>query len=194
MRGVRKGQRLDGIATVEHLKGRCFIEGGCDCWHLRSARGAQMPTDQVHRVWLHGIGLISATRAAWLLAHPGKTIPDRWRAYRICESYDCVNPDHVSIGTPKRFGAAMRKLGKTNSKRKTAAARENGRRRAYLSDELHSWLYESAQTNADAAHGLGITENHAQVLRHRQRKKLAAPRPSVSVFHFAQSMEAQPCA
>lgn len=178
-----KGTRLDGVASIEDIRGRCVMDEDCGCWHMRSARGRPMPEGKVHKIHIHGLGVMTVTRAVWLLAHPGQSIPDRWRAYRTCTSYDCANPEHISIGTNQRFGAVQRRTGKSKSAKKTAAIREMAAKRRILTPELRQWLIESTQSDGAAGHGLGIKHSRANQIRAAHRKAMAE-RPAASVFDF----------
>ena len=86
------GAYLGGVRTIACVRERCVLDG--DCWHLRTPRGRPMPLGRVHRIWVHGRGSVSATRAVWELAH-GKPMPGGRRAVRVCGSYDCANPAHI---------------------------------------------------------------------------------------------------
>lgn len=165
------GTRLDGIQTVEDLMGRCFVPEQDGCWHLRNARGRPFADGVTARVWIYGsTQSMTATRAAWLLAHPGRSIPNGWRCYRACESKDCVRPDHIKCGHPRQMGAAWRASGKMKTAAKQAAARATIKPLQKLTPETKLWLLESGQGIADAAHGLGISPSRASALRAQQRQ------------------------
>lgn len=91
-----KGAYLGSIRTIADVRERCVIDG--DCWHLRTAHGKPQRNDRVHRLWVYGIGSISATRAVWQLDR-GKPVPKGRRVVRVCESYDCANPQHMKALT-----------------------------------------------------------------------------------------------
>ena len=88
------GAYLGGIRSVADVRLRCVIDAECGCWHLRTPHGRLQPRHRVHRLWLHGRGSVSATRAVWELQH-GKPMPRGRRAVRMCDSYDCANPEHI---------------------------------------------------------------------------------------------------
>lgn len=176
-----QGTRLDGITTIDDLRERCVIDEDSGCWHLRSARGRALPKNQRHVIWVHGQGHVTATRAAWLLSHPGRTLPARWCCYRRCESYDCVCPDHVIGGTRKMWGVHMAKTGKAVTPARTHAARTGRRSTWKLTPELKQWLIESPQSGSEVAHALGITQGRANVIRATERANRAAM-PATSVF------------
>jgi len=179
-----KGTRLDGIATLEDLRQRCVVDEESGCWHLRTARGRALPTDQRHTIWVFGIGHVTATRAAWLLSRPGRELRSGWVCFRRCESYDCVAPDHVKAGTRQAWGAHLARSGKAVTTAK-AQANQHGRRSTWkLTPELKQWLLESPQTGVDVAFPLGITQGRANAIRAKARAAMTA-RPATSVFDFA---------
>ncbi|QRF55324.1 hypothetical protein [Variovorax paradoxus] len=179
-----KGTRLDGIASLEDLRQRCVVDEDAGCWHLRTARGRALPQDQRHVIWVHGIGHVTATRAAWLLAHPARQLRNGWVCYRSCDSYDCVAPQHIVSGTRKAWGMHMARSGKAVTTAKAQANRQGRRSTWKLTAELKRWLLESPQTGIDAAHALGITQGRANAIRAQERIELSA-RPARSVFDLA---------
>lgn len=182
------GTRLDGIVTLDDLRQRCVVDdledGGC--WHLRTARGRPLPVGQRSTLWMHGIGHVTSTRAAWLLSHPGQTLRNGWVAFRRCSSYDCVAPLHISAATKQAWGKHMAATGKARTPAKTAAARAQVARlpQTKLTPELRQWLLESQQSGSAAAHALGITQGRANCIRAAYRAAQAA-RPAASVFELA---------
>lgn len=88
------GTYLGSIRSVADVRLRCVLDAETGCWHLRTAHGKPQPTGRVQRIWLYGVGCMSATRAVWQLAH-GYAVPRGRRAVRMCESYDCANPEHI---------------------------------------------------------------------------------------------------
>lgn len=94
--GHPHGKYLGSIRTIADVRERCVIDG--DCWHLRTAHGRPQPKDRVQRIWVHGKGHASATRAIWELAHGIRMSKGR-RAVRTCDSYDCANPAHIKALT-----------------------------------------------------------------------------------------------
>ncbi|MGL4651265.1 MAG: hypothetical protein ACRC1H_17805 [Caldilineaceae bacterium] len=182
---LQAGADLGGIKDLEGLRERCFVDEETGCWHLRTARGRPLPRHQRHVVWVHGVGHVTATRAAWLLAKPGREVRPGWVCFRRCESHDCVNPAYLSTGTRKQLGRHMQATGKAVTPAKTAACRVLAQQhpKTKLTPETRAWLFESQQSGIDAAHGLGITQGRANVLRAKHRQALAA-RPVASVFEL----------
>ena len=178
------GTRLDGIVTLHDLRDRCVVDDEEDggCWHLRGARGQAMPKGERHMLWMHGIGHVPATRAAWLLKNPGRELRNGWIAFRTCQSYDCVR--HISAANRASWGKHMAATGKSRTAAKTAANRLIPKHWQKLTPELKQWLLESQQSGSEAAHALGITQGRANCIRAEHRKAMAS-RPAASVFDFA---------
>jgi len=161
------GTYLGAVRTLDDLKGRCYIEPGCDCWHLRSSRGRPMPKDRRHAIWLFGKGSVTATRAALELA--GRPVRKGYRAVRTCESYDCVNPEHLKAWTKAQEGAWHVKRGTSVTPRKTIANRLMGAKRSRISTEVRRWVVESPQTGSDIAHAIGVFPSYVYAIRVQAR-------------------------
>lgn len=180
-----KGARLDGIVCIEDIRQRCYVDEDTGCWHLRTARGLPLPDDGKRKtLWVHGMGHLTVTRAAWHLGREGRPLPNGWRVYRKCASHDCANPAHMAAGTCKAWGRHMAASGKAVTPAKTMAARVVPKPHQKLTSELKRWLLESEQTGSDAAHALGITQGRANCIRAAHRKALAE-RPAASIFDLA---------
>ena len=163
------GTHLGGIRTLEDLRGRCVIDAVTECWHLRKADGKPMPRAGIrHVVWMHDSqSAVSATRAAWLLA--GKAHPGRKLVYRCCGSYDCINPEHLRVGSAKQRATAQRALGLTMTPAKLRANRENGLKRSRISAELRQWIAESPQTLVEVAHAVEVWPSYVGEIRRKAR-------------------------
>ncbi len=150
------GAHLGGIRTLADLMGRCVIDRDTACWHLRTARGKPMARDSVHRVWLFGAGVRSATRVAWELRHETQ-VPPGLVVSRACRSYDCVNPAHLRCWSKAEEGELLRRKGHhRGSVARKVANRANARCRSKLTPELAQWVRESPQTLVSAAHALDV--------------------------------------
>lgn len=183
-----KGTRLDGISTLEDLRQRCVIDEDSGCWHLRTARGRMLPQTARHVIWVFGIGHTTATRASWLLSHPGRTLHNGRICFRTCDSYDCVAPDHIVSGTRKAWGVHMARSGKGVTNAKTQANQQGRRSTWKLTAELKQWLLESPQSGIEVAHALGITQGRANAVRAKTRAAMAAL-PVRSVFDLGRLLE-----
>lgn len=95
---AKLGDYLGSVRDLETLRDRCVVDA-FGCWHLRTARGRPMPQGTRHQIHVYGhAGRLSATRAAWMFA--GKPTPGPGEiVVRACGSYDCVNPDHLTVRT-----------------------------------------------------------------------------------------------
>ncbi len=179
-----KGTRLDGIVSLEDLRQRCVVDEDTGCWHLRTARGKLLPRGDRHVVWVHGVGHITATRAAWMMSRPGKLLRNGYICFRTCDSYDCIAPRHISSGNRATWFKHITASGKARTPAKLAAVAALPKANQKLTPELRQWLLESTQSGGEAAHALGITQGRANEIRSRHRKALAS-RPAASVFDFA---------
>lgn len=177
----KHGSNIGGAASVEDVRLRCVCDAETDCWHLRTAHGRKQPRDRVHRLWVHGVGHMTATRAVWLLAH-GKLPQPHLRVRRSCESYDCVNPEHLECVTKSRHS---RSLAHHLTPRRLAVLRATVDKQRKLTGETLQWLLESTQSGAAVAHALGITQSRANALRARARKRAVRAAPSVFAFGAA---------
>lgn len=171
MRGQKHGAHLGGIRTLEDLKARCRIDGA-GCWHLFSSRGAPLPRGR-QIVWLHGRGPMTALRAAYELAFGGYPVPEDRVVYRVCQSYDCVCPQHVRRGTRRQMLAWNAQAGTGRTQRKTAGARASGMARSRLSLELRQWIAESPQSGVSLGEVLGISHSWVSMLRKKMREAVA---------------------
>jgi hypothetical protein len=159
------GTHLGGISCIDTLRARCVVDPDTCCWHLRKASGAAMPRDKVHRVWVHGRGVLSATRAAWELKR-GVVVERGLVVSRACKGYDCVNPAHLRCWTKAQEGEHLRRTKRLrNQAGRYIANTVNGRRRAKLTPELAQWARESEQSIMDAAHGLGVSPSRVGYIR-----------------------------
>lgn len=169
------GAYLGGIRTLQQVRGRCIVDDS-GCWHLRSARGAPMPRGKVHRIWLHGLGSTSATRAVWLLAHPGKGVPSGHLVVRTCASYDCVAPAHLrpmSSGAHKRM---QHRAGRWLVGARRAAWERLLAARRKLAPEQVAEVLRSPLSATQLARQFGVsTETVAAVRRGDSYRHAAAP-------------------
>lgn len=167
--GVKAGQHLGAVRTLEDLRGRCVIDEECGCWHFRSARGRPMRRDRTAKVFVHLIGQVVVTRAAWCLS--GRQMPPADRlVYRTCCSYDCANPEHLRVGTRRQQGRHLASSGKASTPAKAAANAVTARARRIVTPEIAEWIAESPQGARDVAHAVGVHHNHVNVVRRMARE------------------------
>jgi hypothetical protein len=164
------GTYLGAVRDLESLRGRCVVEG--DCWHFKSSRGRPMEPGKRHPVWVHGVGLMTVTRAAWTL-RTGQKIPRGRVVSRTCDSYDCANPYHMRCWKKADEGEFYRRTGRGLSVRKTIANRRQ-KGNSKLSQEVRRWVIESPQSGVDIAHAVGVSQSRANGIRARARTQEAA--------------------
>ena len=171
------GTYLGSVRDMDSLRGRCVLDDATGCWHLRSSRGRPMPRDKRHALWVHGLGCMSAPRAAWML-HIGEPVPDGLVVSRTCHSYDCVNPEHLKCWPKAAEGAFMRKHGRTAATAsKVLANRQIGLKRSKVSREMRMWIAQCGQSSHAIAHALGISQSYAHALRHKAAHQLLGGMP-----------------
>ena len=177
------GAYLGGIRCIEDIRQRCVMDDETGCWHLRTARGRVFPKGdgRTQRIWVHGRGAVSATRAVWELAH-GHQMQAGRRAMRTCDSYDCANPAHISA--LRESQAMALQAGKDRAAADAALANliaDYGDVAAYQvaqvqalrndADATFEWL-ERARANRDP--GVGNTMIDPLVMRYKEDPRLAA--------------------
>lgn len=180
---MKKGTRLDGIRSIEHIEARCVIDHDSGCWRMRKADGTF--AGQHHVVQHAETGkTYNAARLSWMLAHPKSKLPARnGVVWRCCGTPECVNPDHLRGGPKLMWGQHCKGSGILKTPAKRASAIKASRSRCVLTPELRQWLLESTQNNTDAAHGLGIAHTRASQIR-IAAKRMTSTAPA-SVFDFA---------
>jgi predicted XRE-type DNA-binding protein len=181
---TKQGAHLGGCRNLEDLRGRCVIDDETGCWHKRQADGkrVQYRPKQIPKIFVHGIGPMSARRAAWMWAHDQKVDKGHVVTYK-CMSHDCVNPAHLVAVTPAKLGEIVAANGKSKTARKTANARKLARSRGtvQLSEELAAWIRESSQPQKEKAHALDVHQQRISDVE-RGRTWRASVLPSASVF------------
>lgn len=187
MSGHNKGKCIGGIRTLDDLYGRCMVEPGDECWHLRRADGKPIPRDY-KRLGVHvfEFGSISALRAAWFLSH-GQFPPAGLLTYRLCTSYDCVNPAHLRCGTKAQMGAFHASTGRhRGNPERCAINSRNISSRRIITEELRLWIRESTQTAEEIAQVLGVAAS--TVYKYANGKHRPPLAVASSVFDFRGSI------
>jgi len=180
------GAYLGGVRDVESMRQRCVCDEHTGCWHMRSARGRNL-VGKRQIVWVHGVGAMTVTRAMWLFAH-GEAPPANRVVARKCESQDCVRPEHLALMPRKALVRVQVKRGSFDTPKARESRRRAGERRRVVTAELRVWLIESTQSGVQAAHGLGITQARANLIRQEARQRL--PSAACSVFAYGAGMAA----
>ncbi len=180
------GTYLGAVQCLETLRQRCVVDdGGAGCWHLRTARGRPLPRGRGarHGVFVHGLGLLTGTRAAWLFA-TGALPPDGHVVWRHCSSHDCVKPGHLRCTTRADYGRAMGQLGRWRGQwARIAANRATAVKRRKLTDEQVAHIINSTATHVALAQQLGCHPRLVAAVRTGKRRVRSAPL-CASVFDF----------
>jgi hypothetical protein len=162
---ITTGAYLGGVRDLETLRERCVIDSD-GCWHWRMPRTGRAAKRGVrHMVYMHGIGNMSLTRAAWMLS--GRTLPSAgFKIVRACTSYDCANPDHLCVMSDADLYARTKKtlgpIWDANHRIETIKAAQ---RRGKLTPELARWARESRQSASHAAWGLIVPKSKIIAIR-----------------------------
>lgn len=159
------GAHIGGIATIDDLMGRCRVDQATDCWHLRTARGRPMERGKTMRIWSHLHGRVMSARQLALAMGTARPVPQGYVVVCKCDSYDCVNPEHLRALTRADEIAQKKPLGTYKTARKTLANRATGRKRQVHSDELRRWMHESTQPATHVAHAIGCATSRVIELR-----------------------------
>ena len=122
------------------------------------------------RVFAHGSPTSVAARPL-ALRLSGRRLPGGWCALAKCDSYDCVNPDHLTSHNRSEAVRISGTRGEHKTVRKAIACRMNGANRSRISPEIWSWVYESTQSSADIAHALDIAKTHVSQKRAKHRER-----------------------
>lgn len=175
--GIKTGAYLGGIRTIEDLRLRCVCTPLDDCWRLRTARGRPMPKDMRHSINVHGVGGMTATRAAWMLA--GKKLRNGMAIFRVCESYDCVNPKHLKQGSRGDVARHNATQGRFGSKEQLAPLAASRARRTKATSAHIRLIVESGLPSRDLASQVPLSRGRINAIR-RER----AGMPANSVFSW----------
>lgn len=175
----KRGAHLDGVADIEGIRMRCICDSHTGCWHFRTARGKPMVQGRRHVVWLHGRGPVSVPRAVWELSRR-RTMPEGWRAFRTCHSFDCANPRHIKAGAGEAYGKALTDRGVFHGNAENA--RNAYAKRIKLNAEMRQWVTESSQFGTEIAHALDVSPALVCRIRATWRSRLMRAAPSVFEF------------
>lgn len=180
------GAYLGAVRCLETLRQRCVVDDDArGCWHLRSPRGRPLPTTRGarHTVFVHGLGPITCTRAAWLFS-TGEMPPDGHIVWRKCDSYDCVNPAHLRCSTRGDWGRKMGKLGRWRGQwARIQANRSTAAKRRALTPEQEQLVMNSPLSSAELARQLGVNPARVADLR-RGARRLRSVAACSSVWTF----------
>jgi hypothetical protein len=107
--GIKPGQWLGGIRNIADVKARCKVDYETDCWHWNGAKtGGKYPKISMK---LNGhTQAFTGVKTSMLLI--GKDVPEGMTVFHYkCNSIDCLNPDHLKIGTFKDKWAHIKEAG-----------------------------------------------------------------------------------
>lgn len=179
------GKTLGGIRTVEDLRQRCRIdeETGCWVWSM-AARKYEGKREPETAVWLaEPRKAVNGKKAAALLS--GRTFRKGQLAYGTCCNWQCVNPDHVKVGTPKQRGAFVASRGHLKGcPTRAVKNKQAGRVRSRVTMELAEWIRESPQTGRDVACTMGLAESVISRIRRGQSWTASPKLAAASVFSW----------
>jgi len=92
-------------------------------------------------------GSEGAHRVSWLLANKGLSIPKGMHVMHSCDNPGCVNPRHLSIGTPKENSQDM--INKGRKRTYAPVGNENGK--ALITPEIVKQIRVSTESHAALA-------------------------------------------
>lgn len=180
----KHGTYLGSVRTIDDVRDRCVIDQETQCWHLRMRlTGKPAPQGRTPRLYLYGIGGVSATRAVWELVH-GKPMPNGRRAVHKCQSHDCCNPEHIRAMI--HSDAQRYIVGKwcDMSPARKASLRKLQLQRRRLSLEQLAEIRHSAESSASIARKFGVSTTTIWAVRAGKTYRDAGCGPS-SVWELA---------
>lgn len=184
------GIRNDGVRTLEDIRLRCYVDPITDCWHWRMQMDGTC--GRVNTVLDGKRRNTTARRAAVILS--GRAVQAHqavWRAV-CCESEDCCNPEHASVGSRKQMVKHLAFRG-TYRTPAHAAARLVGLQKIHaavggvMSESKACAILVSPLQDKEAAAEFGVSIRAVQDIRNRRKWKNVAPLPVASVFDLARA-------
>lgn len=177
--GVKKGQNLGGVRTIEDLRLRSVIDHDTGCWNVKGYQ-----TGRTVQVWYPVIGKVVSL--AVLIAHlkTGTKAPKGKTWHPICGNPTCGNPDHRKLMTHSSvLKAAHRdrprdpqfRLRLADSMRKRAGSRYCPTARAEI--------LASQDSNAALGKKFGMTPQSISKIRAGRMWRDAVP--ASSIFNLA---------
>ena len=160
------GTHIGGVRTLEELRLRCVCRPGSDCWEFRDARGRKHKPGIVQRIWVHGIGSMTVTAAAWRLADRASV---GLQIGRACESSDCVNPDHLAPMTRREISERAHRLGKYHTPARKAALRRAQSMKTKVPTWAAEMICDKSKTRRELAEHFGCSVGCISAARARFR-------------------------
>jgi hypothetical protein len=135
------------VSTNGHPKG---------CWVWRGAK-----TASGYGVFQMGVGnTVRAHRIAYVLMYGA--FDDALVVCHKCDNRECVNPDHLFVGTNADNSADMSRKGRAARLRGAA----NGCSK--LTESIVVSIYQDPRTNRDIAADYGVASSLVSLIRHRK--------------------------
>lgn len=148
--GVKKGQDLGGVRTLEDLRLRSVVDEVTGCWNLR---GAQKRGGAV--VWLPATQRSETLTSAMAILMTGKKAEPGSCWFATCGNRACCNPAHRKLGTRIDAQRACDGGRKSPQHRKLIADRMRARY-GYYSPELRHEILTSSETATAIAQRTGM--------------------------------------
>lgn len=164
--GVKKGQYMGGIRTIEDLRSRCTVDYETDCWHWRlgKTQGKYLKISfRINGETQARTGL----RAVFLVL--GRDVPKGMTVYHYkCNAVDCLNPAHLKMGTHQEKWAHIKKAGymKGNPKR-SATNKAIAMKRCKVAEHMDLILH-SDKTSVELGKELGLHDSTIRAARNKR--------------------------
>jgi hypothetical protein len=139
-------------STLEERFWRFVTKGNDDeCWEWQG-----QILNRYGRISLGAkvLGSDGAHRVSWRM-HNKKDIPQGWHVMHKCDNPSCVNPNHLSIGTPKENSNDMIRKGR----KRTVAPLGEGNGKSLLNAEKVRLIRSSTLNHAALGRQLGVSPN-----------------------------------
>lgn len=164
LRNYRHGHTdaVRGGTLADRFNRGCVPAGPDDCWEWRGQRATYGLIRRPEG------GSMGAHRASFILHHG--PIPPGMIVMHSCDNPLCVNPAHLSIGTPKQNTADMDAKGR----RVIAYAKGEKSHLSVLNEHAVRFIRSSDLTTADLARIFNLTDNAIRAVRIRKSWKHVA--------------------
>lgn len=185
---IKKGHKFGGVHTLNDLKERCIVDEFTDCWHFHDAGGN--PVTNKTNMSIHYAptnSKISAVRRAYMLANPDVNIPKNKGIFKVCNCFDCVNPDHLRMWDRKQYGVHQKKTGSQRTIAKINSARKAAKQKQTISDDVKRIIATSSESSRVLSDKYGVSQSHVRSIK---RRWLVQQSPFAQLFNFTQKKAA----